>query len=72
MRSDATTARTYTISGMTCEHCVLSVREEVCELAGVRDVDVDLPSGRMTVSGEGISDEAVRAAVGDAGYEVGS
>jgi copper chaperone len=72
MRSDATTARTYTISGMTCEHCVLSVREEVCELAGVRDVDVDLPSGRITVSGEGISDEAVRAAVGDAGYEVGS
>lgn len=72
MRSDATTARTYTISGMTCEHCVVSVREEVSELAGVRDVDFDLPSGRMTVSGEGISDEAVRAAVGDAGYEVGS
>ena len=72
MRSEATTACPYTISGMTCDHCVLSVREEVSALAGVRDVDVDLPSGRMTVSGEGISDEAVRAAVHDAGYEVAS
>jgi copper chaperone len=72
MRSAATAARTYTISGMTCDHGVLSVREEVSELAGVRNVDVDLPSGRMTVSGEGISDEAVRAAVDEAGYEVAS
>jgi copper chaperone len=72
MRSDPITARTYTISGITCDHCVLSVREEVSEVAGVRDVDVDLRSGRMTVSGEGISDEAVRAAVGEAGYEVAS
>jgi copper chaperone len=72
MRSAATAARTYIISGMTCDHCVLSVREEVSELAGVRNVDVDLPSGRMTVSGEGISDEAVRAAVDEAGYEVAS
>jgi len=72
VRSDPTIARTYTISGMACDHCVLSVREEVSEVAGVRDVDVDLRSGRMDVSGEGISDEAVRAAVGEAGYEVAS
>jgi copper chaperone len=72
MPSAATTARTYTISGMTCDHCVLSVRAEVSEVTGVREVDLDLRSGRMTVSGEGISDEAVRAAVGEAGYEVAS
>ncbi|MBX5469578.1 MAG: heavy-metal-associated domain-containing protein [Thermoleophilaceae bacterium] len=55
---------------MTCEHCVLSVREEVAEVAGVSDVDVDLASGRLTVTGERFSDDAVRAAVAEAGYEV--
>lgn len=62
--------RTYTVTGMTCEHCVMSVREEVGEIAGVTDVEVDLASGRLTVAGENISDEAVEAAVADAGYEV--
>ncbi len=55
---------------MTCSYCVMSVREEVSEVAGVEDVDVDLRSGRMSVAGEGFSDEAVEAAVADAGYEV--
>ena len=67
-----TSDRLYTISGMTCRHCVLSVEEEVSEVAGVRDVDVDLASGRLRVSGEGFADEAVRAAVAEAGYEVTS
>jgi copper chaperone len=62
--------RDYTIFGMTCEHCVLSVREEVSEVPGVSVVDVDLSSGRMTVTGAAISDDAVRATVADAGYEV--
>lgn len=62
--------RTYSVTGMTCEHCVLSVREEVAEVAGVSDVDVDLASGRLTVTGERFSDDAVRAAVAEAGYEV--
>jgi copper chaperone len=64
------TSRTYTVTGMTCSHCALSVREEVGEVAGVRDVDVDLASGRLTVSGAGVEDAAVRAAVAEAGYEV--
>jgi copper chaperone CopZ len=55
---------------MTCAHCVMSVREEVSEIAGVRDVAVDLESGRMAVEGDGFSDDAVRAAVAEAGYEV--
>ena len=66
------TPRTYTVHGMTCEHCVLSVREEVSEVAGVTDVDVDLASGRLAVSGEGFSDEDVATAVAEAGYEVRS
>jgi len=62
--------RTYTVQGMTCSHCVLSVTEEVSEVAGVRQVDVDLASGRLAVDGDGFSDDAIRAAVADAGYEV--
>jgi copper chaperone CopZ len=62
--------RQYTVQGMTCSHCVLSVREEVSGVSGVRAVDIDLASGRVTVSGQDISDEAVREAVAEAGYEV--
>jgi copper chaperone CopZ len=64
------TAHEYVVTGMTCEHCVMSVREEVSEVPGVRQVDVDLAGGRLTVTGDGVSDDAVRAAVAEAGYEV--
>ena len=66
------TERTYTVEGMTCSHCVLSVREEVSEVEGVEAVDVDLASGRLTVTGADVSDDAVRDAVGEAGYQVAS
>ena len=62
--------REYTVRGMTCSHCVLSVREEVSEVPGVRSVDVDLDSGHLTVTGRDIDDGAVRSAVAEAGYEV--
>lgn len=68
--STPTEAREYIVEGMHCDHCVLSVREEVSEVAGVRSVDVDLASGRLTVEGDGVSDDAVREAVEEAGYEV--
>ena len=70
--SMTTTDREYTVTGMTCGHCVLSVREEVSEVPGVNAVDVDLESGRLSVSGQGFTDEAVAAAVEAAGYEVAS
>jgi len=60
--------RQYTVNGMTCSHCVLSVREEVSEIPGVSSVDVDLASGRLHVAGSGIRDDAVLTAVADAGY----
>lgn len=63
-------ATTYTVSGMTCQHCVASVREEVGQVARVDAVDVDLASGALTVTGEGVDPAAVRAAVVEAGYEV--
>jgi copper chaperone len=58
------------IAGMTCNHCVMSVTEEVSEIPGVTAVDIDLATGRMTVQGEGYGEEAVKAAVAEAGYEV--
>jgi copper ion binding protein len=60
--------RVYSVKGMTCEHCVRSVTEEVSEVSGVESVDVDLDSGRLVVRGD-VADEAVRAAVSEAGYE---
>lgn len=64
---------TYTVSGMTCGHCVSSVTEEISEIAGVTDVAVDLPTGAVTVTSDGeLSADAVRAAVQEAGYEVTS
>lgn len=62
--------KTYTVTGMTCGHCELSVREEVEELAGVEAVDADRTTGRIVVRGENIDDDAVRSAVAEAGYEV--
>lgn len=60
----------YLVTGMTCSHCVASVREEVGEIPGVIDVDVDLTTGRLTVRGDDVPAPAVRAAVAEAGYEV--
>jgi copper chaperone len=63
-------ARIYTVQGMTCEHCAMSVTEEVEQVAGVTGIDVDLATGRVLVRGEGFSDEDIRDAVDEAGYEV--
>ena len=62
---------TYTVTGMTCGHCVSAVTEEVSGLPGVTDVRVDLASGGLTVTSDApLDDDAVRAAVEEAGYEV--
>jgi copper ion binding protein len=65
------TSATYFVDGMTCEHCVRSVREEITALPGVSEVDVDLASGRVDVESESpIPTEAIQAAVEEAGYTV--
>ncbi|WP_336209501.1 heavy-metal-associated domain-containing protein [Nonomuraea sp. LPB2021202275-12-8] len=62
---------TYTVKGMTCGHCVSSVKEEVGEVAGVTSVEVDLASGVLTVVSESPVDQArISAAVEEAGYEL--
>jgi copper chaperone len=62
---------TYTVVGMTCDHCISAVTDEVSQLPGVTAVDVDLASGGLTVTSEApVEETAVRAAVEEAGYEV--
>ncbi|MGV9375710.1 heavy-metal-associated domain-containing protein [Nonomuraea sp. NPDC003707] len=62
---------TYTVTGMTCGHCVSSVKEEVGEVSGVTSVEVDLASGLLTVESDSPVDAAdIVAAVEEAGYEV--
>ena len=59
--------QTFVVTGMTSQHCVASVTEEVGELAGVTAVDVDLDSGRLEVTGQDVTVEQVQAAVAEAG-----
>ncbi len=62
---------TYSVKGMTCGHCVRAVHDEVSAVAGVTEVEVDLAAGELTVDWEGpADDDAVRAGVEEAGYQV--
>ena len=62
---------TYQVTGMTCQHCVASVTEEVGEIEGVTEVKVDLPTGAVTVVSEAeVAKDQVQAAVEEAGYEL--
>ncbi|REE97395.1 heavy-metal-associated domain-containing protein [Thermomonospora umbrina] len=61
----------YTVVGMTCGHCVTSVKEEVGAVPGVTGVEVDLTDGRLTVTADGaLDDSRIREAVQEAGYQV--
>ena len=63
--------QTFTVTGMTCSHCVAAVTEEVGALDGVTDVRVDLATGRVAVaSTRPLQRERVAAAVDEAGYEL--
>lgn len=64
------TTKNYTVTGMTCGHCEASVREEISEITGVTEVTADHATGAVTVTGEGFTDEAVAAAVEEAGYSL--
>lgn len=69
--ANTATISEYTISGMSCEHCVAAVTEEVGAIVGVTDVHVDLATGLLRVTSAcPLDDSTVRAAVDEAGYEV--
>jgi copper chaperone len=62
-----------TVAGMSCGHCVSSVREEVGSIPGVTAVEVDLPSGTVTIDSERqIEADAIESAVEEAGYRLAS
>ena len=66
-----TSTQTWTVTGMTCGHCVAAVTEEVQEIPGVTAVDVVLESGAVTVTSEQpVADDSVREAVEEAGYQL--
>jgi copper chaperone len=59
----------YQVTGMTCGHCEMSVREEVSQIAGVDDIQVSAQTGRLVVSAtQSVADSDVLAAVSEAGY----
>ncbi|WP_239015107.1 heavy-metal-associated domain-containing protein [Streptomyces sp. CdTB01] len=61
----------YHVSGMTCSHCENAVKQEVSALDTVVDVQVDVPTGRVTVtSATPLDDAKVRDAIDEAGYEL--
>jgi len=65
------TEATYSVTGMTCDHCVRAVESEIGKVAGVTSVSVDLGAGRVTLaSEEPVDPAAVRAAVEEAGFEL--
>lgn len=61
-------ARVYRVEGMTCGHCANSVGTGIGGVAGVTGVTVDLAGGTVAVQGSGFDDDAIRAAVTEAGY----
>ena len=64
------TQTTYQVTGMTCEHCAAAVTSEGGEVPGVARVDVTVETGTVVVHGDGVDDQAVRAAIDEAGYAV--
>ncbi|MFQ6171304.1 heavy-metal-associated domain-containing protein [Oryzobacter sp. R7] len=66
-------SQTYTVVGMTCDHCVRSVTEEVDAIEGVTAVGVDLTTGALVVTADRVvPTDSVRTAVEEAGYSLRS
>jgi copper ion binding protein len=60
---------TFTVTGMTCEHCQRAVTEEITGVDGVQSVTVDLATGTVTVTADRPVDRAdIAAAIDEAGY----
>ncbi len=64
-----TEALIYSVPGIHCSHCEHAVKAEISRVAGVHTVEVDIDEKLVTVHGEHVSDDAVRDAIDEAGYE---
>ncbi len=61
---------TFSVPGMTCGHCEAAVKQEVGGVAGVTDVDVDLDSKDVVVTGNRLDRDTIVAAIDEAGFDV--
>ncbi len=61
---------TYNVTGMSCQHCVNAITEEVTKVDDVDTVVVDLDNGTVSVTGVELDDASLKAAIDEAGYEV--
>ncbi len=64
----ADTIRTYSVPGISCDHCRHAIETEVGAVAGVSSVEVDIDARLVTVGGG--DDAAIRTAIDDAGYDI--
>ncbi|WP_431070706.1 heavy-metal-associated domain-containing protein [Microbacterium phyllosphaerae] len=63
------TTNEFQVTGMTCGHCEMSIREEVAEVPGVDDIQVSAQTGTLVVTGsDSLDDAQILAAVAEAGY----
>ena len=61
---------TYSVPGVSCAHCQAAITEEVAVLPGVDSVEVDLDAKTVAVTGDPLDEQAIIAAIDEAGYEV--
>ena len=66
----STTQLLYKVPGITCGHCVNAITDEVMKVDGVRELDIDIDRKLVSVSGDGLDDAVLRAAIDEAGYEI--
>ena len=61
---------TFDVPTMSCGHCVSAITAEVTQVPGVADVAINLDTKAVVVTGDGLDDSAIRAAIEEAGFEV--
>ena len=61
---------TYTVPDISCDHCKRAIEGEVSQVQGVASVEVNVQAKTVTVSGEPLDEQAIVAAIDEAGYEV--
>ncbi len=61
---------TFEVPSMSCGHCVSAITAEVTQVSGVVDVAIDLETKAVIVTGDGLDESVIRAAIVEAGYEV--
>ncbi|MDA8116178.1 MAG: heavy-metal-associated domain-containing protein [Actinomycetota bacterium] len=61
--------KVYRVDGMTCQHCVKAVSDELAQVPGIANFDVNLDTKLVTIDGDALDDAAIVAAIDEAGYE---